>query len=199
MGIVKQDEVLADRRKALEEEFFRKQDQKLIERLRQTESKKALKDALTLAGSNLSDSVVERLVEHGVTVETVTSLTLVPLVAIAWADGTVEKKEREAVLKAAAEKGIAPGTAAHDLLEAWLNKKPDSKLVRAWEEYIAAIVSTLSAEETKLLKTEIVDRARQVASAAGGFLGMGPRISAAEQSVLEKLERAFAGKTPTTA
>jgi hypothetical protein len=199
VSIVKKDEVFADRRKALEEEFFRKQDQKLIERLRVSESKKALKDALALAGSNLSDAVVDRLVDHGVTAETLTSLTLIPLVAVAWADGTVERKEREAVLRAADEKGIAAGTAAHGLLEAWLSKKPDSKLVRAWEEYIAAIVSTLSAEETKSLKADILDRARQVASAAGGFLGIGPRISAAEQDVLDKLERAFEGPTEPAA
>jgi len=38
--------------------------------------------------------------------ETVLALQLVPLAAVAWADGKIEPREREAVLKAAAAQGI---------------------------------------------------------------------------------------------
>jgi hypothetical protein len=41
------------------------------------------------------------------------------------------------------------------------------------------------------LKTRILGYARDVAQASGGFLGMGPKISAVENEVLQRLERAF--------
>ena len=41
------------------------------------------------------------------------------------------------------------------------------------------------------LKEDVIGRVRQVASAAGGFLGLGRRISAAEQEVLDRLEQSF--------
>jgi hypothetical protein len=42
------------------------------------------------------------------------------------------------------------------------------------------------------LKQDLLGRARVVAEAAGGFLGLGTRISSAEQAVLTELEQAFA-------
>jgi hypothetical protein len=39
----------------------------------------------------------------------------------------------------------------------------------------------------------VLDRARAVATAAGGFLGLGAKISPAEEEVLRTLERAFVG------
>jgi hypothetical protein len=41
------------------------------------------------------------------------------------------------------------------------------------------------------LKQDLLGRARGVAEAAGGFLGLGKRISSAEQAVLTELEQAF--------
>ena len=52
--------------------------------------------------------------------------------------------------------------------------------------------SELDAEAVSQLKTSIVSRAESVAEAAGGFLGLGNKVSDTERGVLTKLESAFA-------
>jgi hypothetical protein len=45
--------------------------------------------------------------------------------------------------------------------------------------------------EQHALRDELIGRARHVAEAAGGFLGLGNKVSSAEEAVLEKLAGAF--------
>ena len=42
------------------------------------------------------------------------------------------------------------------------------------------------------LKTSIISRAQTVAKSAGGYLGLGNKISASEEGVLKTLESSFA-------
>ncbi len=46
-------------------------------------------------------------------------------------------------------------------------------------------------EEVAALKEGLLDRARAVAGASGGFLGLGPKVSAAEADVIGRLEQVF--------
>lgn len=189
------DDAFAERRKSLEEQFFRKQDQKLLERLRANQEKKALHEALVQSGSHISDAVVDALFEHGVTPQALASLTLVPLVIVAWADNSVEPKEKAAILKAAASMGVPTDGPGYALLQGWLEHKPPAKLLHAWEEYARALAASLTPADRESVKADVVGRAREVARAAGGFLGVGPKISAAEEEALQRLEQAFDGST----
>ena len=57
------EEILGERKKALENEFFAKENQRLLERLRKEREKLAVKEALAQA-SNIQDEVLlDRLVE----------------------------------------------------------------------------------------------------------------------------------------
>jgi hypothetical protein len=49
----------------------------------------------------------------------------------------------------------------------------------------------LDEDGKRALKLDIVRRARAVAEATGGFLGIGRRVSAEEEAVLRELETAF--------
>ena len=49
----------------------------------------------------------------------------------------------------------------------------------------------MSREEVAVLKESLLDRARAVAGASGGFLGLGSKISNAEADMIGRLERAF--------
>ena len=50
----------------------------------------------------------------------------------------------------------------------------------------------MDAKEAEELRHELLDRTYSVARAAGGFLGFGDKMSAAERSMLAKLEEVFA-------
>ena len=61
----------------------------------------------------------------------------------------------------------------------------------AWSDFIGALCREFSDEQTDRLRRNILGRAREVAEAAGGFLGLGPKVSKEEEAVLESLARAF--------
>jgi len=185
------DEFLGDRKKALEESFFAKENARLLERLK-SESKEQEAAAALAAVTGMNDrDVLEQLVALGIEADTWAAISLVPLVEVAWANGKVEPKERRAVLSAAEAGGIAPGSPSHQLLERWLDHRPDGRLMKAWGEYIVDLCANLGDGEKTLVKEDIIGRARAVAKAAGGFMGLGSKISAEEEVVLRQLEKAF--------
>ena len=93
--------------KALEESFFERKNQELLRKLREQGAKErkrgALRDALKLD----DDEVLDRMVELDLEPETIIALGRVPLVEVAWADGSIQSRERDAVLRAADERGVA--------------------------------------------------------------------------------------------
>ena len=132
-----------------------------------------------------------QLVDLDVSSETLAALSLVPLIAVAWADGSLDAKERQAVLAAAEQLGLETKHPGYQLLERWLKQKPDKKLLAAWKGYAATLSQTLSEAAKEALKEELLGRGRAVAEAAGGLLGFGNKVSKSEQAVLDDLERAF--------
>jgi hypothetical protein len=67
-----------------------------------------------------------------------------------------------------------------------------------WEHYITAICATLSAEERAALQAELLRQARGVAEAAGGFMGLGPKVSSREEALLAEIAAAFRGAPEQT-
>ncbi|MEN8180948.1 MAG: hypothetical protein ABFS46_00275 [Myxococcota bacterium] len=187
----KGDEFLGDRRKALEEEFFRKENERLRQRLHEQMETEEHRAAISRASGISDPAVLDRLVALGLDGETVTALSLVPLIDVAWADGRMEDAERTAVLSAARAQGVDDASPAGLLLESWLSTPPPPRLREAWTDYVGALSASLEPEQRASLRDEVVGRARAVAEAAGGFLGLGSKVSGREQEILERLEAAF--------
>jgi len=173
-----------DRRKALEEAFFQKQDLQLLERMRKQEALTELAGASGIA----DQAALQSLAAAGVNASTLAALTLVPLIFVAWADRSMDDRERQAILSAAADAGITKGGAAHGLVEHWLRQRPPMALFDAWVRSVEA----MDAGTATQIRAEVVDRAKKVAAAAGGFLGIGT-VSAVETETIAKIERAFGG------
>ena len=134
--------------KSLEDAFFAKENARLLEKLRakakQEERRKALRDVIQIQDEGL----VDHLLQLGLGPETILAITLIPLAMVAWADGSIEPREREAILQAAAQKGVAPGSIAGQVLESWLKQPLDSQLVETWKRYIRTIWPSLSRKRT---------------------------------------------------
>jgi hypothetical protein len=187
------DDFLGDRKKALEEGFFAKESAKLVERMKAEKQKAAARDGLERVSGIQDAEVIGKLVELEIGPDTWAALSLLPLVEVAWADGHMDDKERRAVLSAAEAGGVSTGTASHDLLESWLDRKPDKQLIGLWGEYIVGVCSQMNASQRESLKREVLGRARTIAESAGGIMGLGKKISPDEAAVLTELEKAFAG------
>ena len=185
------DELFGDRRKALEEAFFAKQNERVKQQLRAKQEGQARREALAAASGIRDEGVLDKLVSLGLGAETLAALSLVPLVEVAWADGTMDAKERAAILAGIEKQGIAAASPAHELVEGWLSNRPDRQLLVAWKDYVKALAASLDAGALAALRSDLLGRARAVAEAAGGVLGLGSKISKAEEGVLRDLEQAF--------
>jgi hypothetical protein len=184
-------ELLTDSSRDLDEKFYRKQDIALLEYLRSQADEDNRRAQIAEIAQIDDPAVLDSLLQVGVTAESFIALGLYPLVRVAWADGSVSEAERDAVLRAAADEGIAVDTANYRLLQGWLEDCPDSALQEAWQNYARALARELDATHLAAVRNSMLKRARQVADAAGGFLGLGNRISKNEELALLDLAHAF--------
>jgi hypothetical protein len=107
---------------------------------------------------------------------------------VAWADGTLE---RRAIVDGA---GVARDSTAGALLEAWLDRRPDPKLLAAWTHLVQGMCEQLDVDAVARLRTSLLERAAAVAAASGGLLAVSSRVSRSEAAMLARLEAAFATK-----
>lgn len=178
---------LDDRRRALEEAFFAQHNEELIRKLRAADPARPERERLAEASGLRDAALLDRLVALGIGSGTLAALSLVPLVIVAWSDGTLGEKERAAILSAAHDNGLDGTGPGRELLAQWLAKPPPPALLQAWTDYVHA----LSPETRAVLHRQVMDRATQVAEAAGGLLGLLSGISAVEKATLARLEAAF--------
>jgi hypothetical protein len=188
---MKDEKFLGDRQKALEDSFFRNLESKKIEKLRAAAKKEENIDALQKVCGIDDHETLATLVKMGMSAETVAALTLTPLVEVAWADGKLDDNERKAILQAASQNGLEKDSPAFSLLENWLDNKPEANLFDSWSAYITALAASMSESEANGLKQSVAAKAKLVAEAAGGFLGMGNKISSEEQAMLNRIKNLF--------
>ncbi|PKN68704.1 MAG: hypothetical protein CVU54_13815 [Deltaproteobacteria bacterium HGW-Deltaproteobacteria-12] len=174
----------------LEEQFFLKENLKLKEKHRAMQQLKETKEALAAASGIADDQVLEKLIALEIRPETIASISLVPLIEVAWADGTIDQKEKEAILSAVGKFGWTPDSVNYELIDQWLKKKPEASLLKAWKHYVEALCRKMTDEEVNNFKKEIMEHVIIVAEAAGGFIGFG-KISAEERNMITALEQAF--------
>ena len=181
-------EILRDRGRSLEDQFFHKEDQRLVAKLKELREAEVTREALGKASGISDPAVLDRLMKLGIRAETLAALAVVPLAEVAWADGSLDTKERHAIGERA---GVPKGSAAESLLEAWLDRRPDPSLLTAWTEMVKSMTAQLGPDESARLKSGLLERARAVAAASGGMFGIGSKVSKAEEDMLRKLEAAF--------
>jgi hypothetical protein len=184
-------EFLEHQRQSLEDQFFLKEDQKIIEKLRMMQKMQETKENLSRVSGIQNDHVLQTLVDLKIRPETLAPLTLIPLLEVAWADGALDEKEKQAVVSAIHQSGRLKKPEDRELLEQWLERRPSPELLTGWTYYIQGLCERLSPEEKQGLKNELMTYTRSIAEASGGFLGLGNKISTAEAEMLKKMEAAF--------
>ena len=140
------DNPLADRGRSLEEDYFRKQDQELIERMRKAAAAVREREALEAKTGLHDPELLKDLQELGFTADTVSLLPLMPLLQVAWAEGGVSPQERRLIVDLARRRGITDGSPADAQLSEWLTRSPDTSVFRRAERLIAAVLAAITAE-----------------------------------------------------
>lgn len=177
---------LQERGRALEEEYFRKKNRELVDKMQQeARSEQARRDMGAQVGID-DPEMLRELQKLGFTPETVGLLPLVPVLQVAWADGSIAPAEREAMLALAQTRGIADGSAAHHQLKAWLADRPSAEVFASATRLIRAVLDSPAGDQQKMSADELVAYAESIASASGGLFGL-RSISPEERAILTSI------------
>ena len=187
------DDALSKRGRALEDEYFRKKDQQLIERMRQAgATERGRRDLGAKIGID-DPEMLKELQALGFTPDTVILLPLVPVVQMAWADGSVAPAERVLIVKLARSRGITEGSAADRQLSDWLTRQPGRQVFASATRLIRGMLAAQPADQPDLTADDLVRYAESIASASGGIFGIN-RISAEERALLTTIAAGLKGR-----
>lgn len=186
-------DIFKARERGFEADYFRKQDDKLLAKLREraalSEVAQALAEKLQVENAEL----LRHIAELGITRDTGAAVLLAPLVQVAWAGGQVSEAERQMVLSLATSRGMVPGSPAHAQLETWLKKRPSDDLFATALEAMKDGLAVLPEAERDERIQGIVAAAHRVAEASGGgllrLLGLADGVSHDEVVVLDAINR----------
>jgi len=183
-------EFLDDRRRASEDDYFRKKDRELIEKMRQAaEAERATHELRTKTG--ITDvQLVKTLQELGFTPDTIAVLPFVPIVQMAWAEGGITPAERELIVTLARDRGIAAGSPADALLADWMAHKPSDALFAHATRLVRAMLDAGGTDASAWSADDLIKYAESIASASGGIFGLG-KVSAEERDTLGKITAAL--------
>jgi hypothetical protein len=188
-------DAFSDRRRGQEEEYFRKRERELIEKMRKRAADEANRRALGQQTGLADEEILEDLRSLGYTSETVMLLHVVPLVQIAWAEGSVSDAERALIVKAARSRGVAPGSAADLQLTDWLTNRPSDEFFERTLRAIGAVLEARAPDERDSGRRDLLSYLSAIAEASGGLLGFGA-VSSEERQLLARvtaeLERSHA-------
>ena len=177
------DHPFAERERSLEEDYFRKKDRDLIEKMRRAAAAEEARRNLSTKSGLRDPELLAELEALGFTPDTVSLLPLVPLVQVAWAEGGVSDAERKLLIQLARSRGIPEGSAADRRLADWLTNRPSTDVFTRATRLVRAMLAAGGQSETAMTTDDLVKYCETIASASGGLFGIN-RISAEERKML---------------
>ena len=177
---------LGGKKRTHEEDYFRKQDQELIDKMRRAAAAAHVREELGEKTGLHDPALLNDLEALGFAPDTVSLLPLIPLIQVAWAEGGVSRAERSQIVALARTRGIAEGSPADIQLGDWLSARPPALVFAGATRLIRAMLAAGSAETHDLTADDLVKYCEGIAAASGGVLGIG-KISAEERAALNDI------------
>ena len=176
-----------------EEEYFRRKDRELVEKLRQAGEASAARRALEASSGIHDPEMLQELEALGFTPDTVSLLPIVPIVQVAWAEAGVSDDERALIVQFARERGVGAGSVADQQLQLWLAERPSEEVFSRATRLIRAMLDHPEGQAKSLTVEDLVHRCEEIAAASGGILGFG-KISGQERALLGRIQGALKGR-----
>jgi hypothetical protein len=173
-----------------EEEYFRRKDRELVERLRREAEANQARQALEATSGIHDPAALQELAALGFTPETVDLVPLVPIIQMAWAEGGVSDDERTLIEHFARERGIEAGSVADQQLSLWLRERPAEEVFSRATRLIRALLDHPDGHGHTLTIGDLIHQCEEIAAASGGILGFG-KISAPERALLGRIQAAL--------
>jgi DNA-binding phage protein len=179
-------DTLRERGRSLEEEYFRKKDRELIEKMRQAAAAEQDRQELAKKTGLDDPALLQELRDLGFTPATVSLLPLVPVLRMAWAEGGITAAERDLLIRLARSRGVTEGSEADRQLSEWMIRRPDDSVFTRASRLIRAMLDSRAPETSDLSAEDLVEYCERIAAASGGVFGIG-RISAEERKLLSSI------------
>jgi hypothetical protein len=181
---------LETRERALENEYFRRKDRELIDRLREQGRKERERQGLEEQLDAHDRKFLDALQAEGITPDNLALLHLAPLIEVAWAEGDVTPRERELVLALALRRGIEPDGPLYQQLVGWLDRHPGQAFFDTATKAIRKMLALHDQRTREVEEKDLFAWATRIAEATGGILGMRP-ISREERECLRRITTRF--------
>ena len=178
--------------RAREEEYFRRKDRELIERMRQAAAADAERQALESRSGIHDPALLQELQALGFTPDTVALLPLMPIIQVAWAENGISPEERNLIERFAHERGIGAATPAGRQLQEWLSSRPSEDVFIRATRLIRAVLDEGGAT-ADLGADDLLRRCEEIAAASGGLLGF-RKISPEERALLSQIQSALSAR-----
>jgi hypothetical protein len=179
-------DMIRERGRSLEEDYFRKKDRELIAKMKQASAAEQNRQELAKKTGLDNPELLQELKELGFTPETVSLLPLVPVLRMAWAEGGITSAERDLLVRLARSRGVAEGSEADRQLNAWMTRQPDESVFSRAGRLIRAMLDSRAPETSDLSADDLVEYCERIAAASGGVFGIG-RVSAEEKTLLASI------------
>lgn len=185
-------DMIAERGRSIEDEYFRRKDRELIEKMRRAAAAAESRAEMGKRVGLTDPELLQELETLGFTPETVVLLPLVPVVQMAWAEGGVTATERSLILTLARARGIQDGDAADRQLSDWLDQRPAAHVFAHATRLIRAMLAAPGHGD--LSADDLVKYCESIADASGGILGFIGRVSAEERQLLASIAAELKGR-----
>ena len=169
-----------------EEEYFYRQDAELIGKMRKRAAAEEEHRLIANTAHTEDPKILEELEKLGYTHTTVMLLSLVPLVELAWVDGSVSPEERGRLLALAGERGIEENTPAHQQLVEWLDHCPSRAFFEGTWHTLEKLLESLPVDDRESGKNALIRSCKEFASATCAHIGWVGRVCAAKRELLRK-------------
>ena len=119
-------------------------------------------------------------------------LLLLPVFEVAWSDGKLQRKEATAIVDVAKKRSLLRDEDSQQVMDLWLASPPPQGYFDHGYELLLQLSANADYPDITTARIDASFRlCQEVASASGGFLGFGSRVSAAENTALERVARAL--------
>jgi len=138
------------------------------------------------------EQMKQELAFLGIEAESYGLVGLLPLVQVAWADGTIHDRERDLILEIADRRGFLD-KGGQETLEGWLEQPPSPYYLTRARKVLSELVNRsrgLGKDVDVKTLDETVAFCEGVARAAGGLFGVGA-VSRDERLAIEEIAAAF--------
>ena len=146
------------------------------------------KSRLGFATGITDGDLIDKLHAHGLRDDNLTAFLFLPVAMAGWADGVINRQEVLVANQAFESLEPAPSPEARELFSSWLTQRPSQTLMEYWEQWIGIILDREDPDSLYEFLRAIAWVTEKVASASGGFLGIG-KISGSEWAILNRVHR----------